>query len=151
MQSMESLDSEEDGEGVPESILPASTTGAGSDIREERTIAPRAGEEDKRVRAATGAVPPWKAKSGKSTWGRTRMSANKTNSKMRRAHFQRCMANTKPGRTSGSLKGIWQVCQETSGYWAFACLGNISTWAVTWPFSTPPTTTSPWEVTTRPR
>jgi hypothetical protein len=42
----------------------------------------RTGGEDTFALATTGAVPPWKVKSGRSTCGNTRISANKKSSKL---------------------------------------------------------------------
>lgn len=44
----------------------------------------RTGGEDTFALATTGAVPPWKVKSGRSTCGNTRISANKKSSKFSR-------------------------------------------------------------------
>ena len=44
----------------------------------------RTGGEDSFDLATTGAAFPWKVKSGRSTWGKTRISANKQSSKIRK-------------------------------------------------------------------
>jgi len=49
------------------------------------------GEEQWRECKTIGAMPVRKVKSGKSTWGRTRMMANNASSRMRTAHRQRAI------------------------------------------------------------
>ena len=55
------------------------------------TIAAPGAGAPARERAATGAVPSWKARSGNATCGKTRMAANKANSKIRIINCQRFM------------------------------------------------------------
>jgi len=43
--------------------------------------------------ATIGAVPPWKVKSGRSTWGKARMRANKNSSKKSSAQRHHFMKN----------------------------------------------------------
>jgi len=49
----------------------------------------RTGAEDTLALATIGAVPPWKVKSGRSTSGKTRITANKKSSKMSKIQCQR--------------------------------------------------------------